>query len=359
MSKRLFNFNAGPSTLPLKVLKEVKKNVVEYGKKGLSILEMSHRSDAFEAIVNDAKQSVKSLMKVPDNYEILFLQGGASMQFCMVPYNLLKDGETVDFVNTGSWTNKAIKEAKKFGNVNIAASSEDKGFSYIPEVTASQFSDNAEYVHITSNNTIAGTQWADFPETPSPLVADMSSDIMSRNVDVSKFGIIFAGAQKNIGPAGVTLVIIRKDLIGNCPESVPTMLNYETHAKKNSMFNTPPCFPIYVVQLVLKNLLKLGGIDKMEEINNEKAGLIYDAIDAGDYYTGKSERNSRSKMNVTFRLPSEELEAKFIAEGLEKGLHGLKGHRSVGGVRASIYNAMPLEGVEKLVGFMGDFKKNN
>jgi len=336
MGERLFNFNAGPSTLPVPVLKEAQKNLVEYADEGMSILEMSHRSKAFDAIIKDTEKRVRTVMNVPDNYHILFLQGGASLQFCMVP----------------------ITEAKKLGQVNVAASSDDKNFTYIPKDI--KFNPDSAYIHITSNETIGGIQWATFPETPSPLVVDMSSDIMSRKVDVSKFGIIYAGAQKNLGPAGVTLVIIRKDLVGLCGEKVPTMLNYKTHAEKESLFNTPPCFAIYVVQLVLKEIERLGGLGEVEKTNDKKAGLIYKAIDESpDFYKGTAEKDSRSKMNLTFRLPSEDLEKKFIEEGLKKKLHGLKGHRSVGGIRASIYNAMPVEGVEKLVEFMSEFKKNN
>lgn len=360
MSVRLFNFNPGPSTLPLEVLEDAEKNIVEYAGEGMSILEMSHRAKSFDAIMKDTEARVRSLMNVPENYDVLFLQGGASLQFCMVPYNLLKDGKSADYVNTGAWSKKAIVEAKKIGNVNVAASSEDKNFSYIPRDI--QFNENAAYVHITSNNTIFGTQWQEFPliSSQSPLVIDMSSDIMSRKIDVSKFGVIYAGAQKNIGPAGVTLVIIRKDLIGNCPDSVPTMLNYKTHSDKESLFNTPPCFAIYIVQLVLKHIEKNGGIDKVEEVNNKKASLLYEVISKyGDFYKGTAEKGSRSTMNVTFRLPSEELEKKFVEDGLKRDLHGLKGHRSAGGIRASIYNAMPLEGIERLVDFMKEFKESN
>ncbi|MFH1957224.1 MAG: 3-phosphoserine/phosphohydroxythreonine transaminase [bacterium] len=358
MGERLFNFNAGPSTLPVPVLEEAQKNLVEYEAEGMSILEMSHRSKPFDAIMKDTEKRVRSVMNVPDNYHVLFLQGGASLQFCMVPFNLLLNGKTADYVNTGVWSKKAIAEAKKLGQVNVAAGSDDKNFSYIPKDI--KFSGGAAYAHITSNNTIFGTQWAAFPATASPLVADMSSDIMSRKIDVSKFGIIYAGAQKNLGPAGVTLVIIRKDLVGLCDEKVPTMLNYKTHADKGSLFNTPPCFAIYVVQLVLKEIERLGGLGEVEKINAKKAALIYKAIDESpDFYKGTAEKDSRSKMNLTFRLPSEDLEKKFIAEGLKKKLHGLKGHRDVGGIRASVYNAMPLEGAEKLVEFMSEFKKNN
>lgn len=358
MGERLFNFNAGPSTLPFPVLEEAQKNLIEYKAEGMSILEMSHRSKSFDAIIKDTEKRVRNVMNIPDNYHILFLQGGASLQFCMVPFNLFLNGKPADYVNTGVWSKKAITEAKKLGQVNVAADSADKNFSYIPKDI--NFSEVSAYVHITSNNTIFGTQWAAFPETTSPLVADMSSDIMSKKVDVSKFGIIYAGAQKNLGPAGVTLVIIRNDLIGLCDEKVPTMLNYKTHAEKGSLFNTPPCFAIYVVQLVLKEIERIGGLDEVEKINDKKAALIYRAIDEPpDFYKGTAEKDSRSKMNLTFRLPSEDLEKKFITEGLKKKLHGIKGHRSVGGIRASIYNAMPMEGVEKLVEFMSEFKKNN
>ncbi len=368
MAERVFNFNPGPSTLPLEVLEEAQKNLVEYGDEGMSILEMSHRSAAFDSIINDCENRIRKIMNIDDNYDVLFLQGGASLQFAMLPYNLLLEGKTADYVNTGSWSKKAIKEAKKLGNVNVVASSEDKNFTYIPkdinftENTAgsghSAGSRYSAYVHITSNNTIAGTQWQTFPDIDTPLVSDMSSDIMSKKIDVSKFGIIYAGIQKNLGPAGATLVIIRKDLIGICNEEVPSMLNYKTHSEKHSLFNTPPCFPIYIMQLVLKYIEKIGGLSEVEKINSKKAELIYNAIDASEgFFLGAAEKESRSKMNITFRLPTEELEKKFINEATAIKLHGLKGHRNVGGIRASCYNAMHMEGVEKLVDFMTEFRK--
>lgn len=358
---RKFNFNPGPATLPLEVLEETKENIVDYSNIGMSILEISHRSPEFKKIINDARGLLKELMDISEEYEVLFLQGGASLQFAMVPINLLKAGEYADYINTGFWSTKAIKEAKLIGNVNIAASTEDDNFTRIPKAEEIKLSKEASYVHMTSNNTIFGTQWSSFPETGGiPLVADMSSDILSRKVDVSKFGIIYAGAQKNLGPAGVTVVIIRKDLAERCSETVPSMLKYSAHIKEESLYNTPCVFAIYVVKLVLEWIKRNGGIEKMEEINKRKAELIYKTIDNSQgFYKGTTERESRSLMNVTFRLKDESLEKIFIKEAASIGLHGLDGHRSVGGMRASIYNAFTMEGVEALVRFMEKFVQNN
>lgn len=351
------NFYAGPAILPQEVLEKAKAELTSLNGIGLSVMEISHRSKDFDAIITSAEENFKKLLNIPDNYHVLFLQGGASQQFGMIPMNLLKGG-TADYVNTGAWAKKAIKEAKLFGNVNVVASSEDKDFSYIPKEF--NFTDGCEYVHITSNETIGGIQFNDFPDTGDiPLIADMSSDIMSKKLDISKFGLIYAGAQKNIGPSGVTLVIIRDDLVENSADGITTMLSYKTHADKKSLYNTPPSFGIYIIKLVTDWLIELGGLDEIEKINAEKAGLLYDKFDSGDFYNGTANKEDRSKMNVTFRLQSEELEKKFIEEATAAGFVGLKGHRSVGGCRASIYNALPLESVQELVKFMDEFEKNN
>ena len=351
------NFYAGPAILPAAVLEKAKAELTDLNGIGLSVMEISHRSKDFDAIITSAEDNFKKLLNIPDNYHILFLQGGASQQFGVIPMNLLQGG-TADYINTGAWAKKAIKEGKLFGNVNIAASSEDKDFSYIPKEF--NFAADSKYVHLTSNETIGGVQFNSFPDTGNvPLIADMSSDIMSRKLDMSKFGLIYAGAQKNIGPSGVTLVIIRDDLVQNSADGLTTMLSYKTHAEKKSLYNTPPSFGIYLIKLVTDWLIDLGGIDAIEKINEKKAGLIYGKIDSGDFYNGTANIEDRSKMNVTFRLKSEDLEKKFIAEATAAGLIGLKGHRSVGGCRASIYNALPLESVQALVKFMDEFEKNN
>ncbi len=360
MNERLFNFNAGPAALPLAVLEEIQSQMVNFRGSGMSILEVSHRSRWFEDVLDDAIARVGRLLKLDDRFEVLFLQGGASMQFAMVPMNLAPDGRPVDYVDTGTWSTKAIKEARILKkDVRVIASSEDREFTYIPRQIP--VTGGASYVHITSNNTIRGTQWKSFPETGGvPLVSDMSSDIFSRVFDPAPFGLIYAGAQKNAGPAGVTLVVVRKDMLHRVPADLPTMLKYTTFAEKKSMFNTPPCFAIYVLQLVAKWLEEtVGGIEAMEAVNKRKASLLYDYMDSEDFYRPTAEPESRSFMNVTFRLPSPELEQKLIAEALAANLGGLKGHRSVGGCRASIYNAVPMEAVEALVGFMKDFARKN
>jgi phosphoserine aminotransferase len=357
---RIHNFNAGPAALPLPVLEAIQESFLNFAGSGMSITEISHRSKWFEAVINDAVARVKRILKLDSRHHVLFVQGGASLQFCMLPMNLLKAGDTADYVNTGTWSTKAIKEATLQGkSINVAASSEDRNFSYIPREIA--FNADAVYVHITSNNTIKGTQWAQFPSTGGvPIAADMSSDIFSRPLEMDKFGLIYAGAQKNIGPAGVCLVIIRDDLLARTPVDIPTMLRYSTYAEKNSMYNTPPCFAIYTVQLVLKWLEEtIGGLDKMAELNRKKAGLLYDCMDASGFYRGTAEKASRSLMNVTFRLPSEDLEKDFVAEAAQNGMGGLKGHRSVGGCRASIYNPTPLTAVEALVDFMKTFERRH
>ncbi len=358
MSKRICNFNAGPAALPLSVLEEIQTEFLNFKGSGMSIAEVSHRSKWFDDVIEDAIARIKRLLGLDDRFYVLFLQGGASMQFCMIPMNLLPEGRSADYVNTGTWSAKAIKEAKIQGKlVNVVASSEDKNFSYIPKDIS--FSQDAAYIHITSNNTIKGTQWMSFPQTGKvPLISDMSSDIMSRIFDPSSFGLIYAGAQKNLGPAGATLVIIRKDMLERVPEDVPTMLKFTTFAEKNSMFNTPPCFAIYTIGLVLKWLEEtIGGLEKMEALNREKADLLYETIDKVDFYSGTAEKDSRSVMNVTFRLPNEHLEKEFVQQALQNGMEGLKGHRSVGGCRASIYNSTPIEAVKALVDFMKDFAK--
>ncbi len=355
---RIYNFNAGPAALPLEVLQEIKESFLNFSGSGMSITEISHRSKWFDEVINDAISRTKRLLKLSDEHHVLFIQGGASMQFCMIPLNLLGEGDTADYVNTGTWSTKAIKEAEILGkNISVVASSEDKNFSYIPKDIP--FNKNAAYAHITSNNTIKGTQWASFPDTGGvPLIADMSSDIMCKPFAVGKFGLIYAGAQKNIGPAGVCMVIIREDMLERVPDTLPSMLKYTTYASKNSMYNTPPCFAIYVLQLVMKWLEEdIGGLENMEAINRKKAQLLYDTIDAGDFYAGTAAPDSRSMMNVTFRLPDEALESQFVAAALESGFGGLKGHRSVGGCRASIYNATPLAAVEALTEFMKTFEK--
>ncbi|MFO8049123.1 MAG: 3-phosphoserine/phosphohydroxythreonine transaminase [Desulfosudaceae bacterium] len=360
MSKRIYNFNPGPAALPLPVLEEVQQSFLDFKGTGMSITEVSHRSPAFDEVINDAITRTKRLLGLGDKYEVLFVQGGASLQFAMIPMNFLTNGRSADYVNTGTWSSKAIKEAEILRKpYRVPASSEDKNFSYIPQNI--NFDDKATYVHLTSNNTIKGTQWAAFPDTSGvPLVCDMSSDIMCRPLDIDRFGLIYAGAQKNIGPAGVCMVIIRKDMLDLVDDDLPTMLKYTTYAEKNSLYNTPPSFTIYTIQLVLQWLEEtIGGLAAMEEINIKKASLLYDLMDAGNFYAATAEPGSRSLMNVTFRLPSEELEKKFIEEAASQDLGGLKGHRSVGGCRASIYNAVPVKAVEVLVDFMKDFENKH
>jgi phosphoserine aminotransferase len=357
-ANRIYNFNPGPAALPLPVLEEIQESFLNYGGSGMSVIEISHRSREFDDIINDAVARTRRLLKLDDDWQVLFIQGGASTQFCMIPMNLLGDGDTADYVDTGTWSTKAIKEARILNKViRVPASSEDRNYCYIPR--AVEFNHEAVYTHITSNNTIKGTQWAEFPDTGGvPLVADMSSDIMSRPMDMDKFGLVYAGAQKNIGPAGVCLVIIRKDMLDRVPDHIPAMLKYTTFAAKNSLYNTPPSFAIYTVQLVLKWIEEtIGGLEKMDVVNRRKAALLYDFFDGSDFYRGTADADSRSVMNVTFRLPDENLEAMFVKQALESGLGGLKGHRSVGGCRASIYNPTPIEAVEALVDFMKTFEK--
>ncbi|TYQ16545.1 UNVERIFIED_CONTAM: phosphoserine aminotransferase [Acetivibrio alkalicellulosi] len=353
---RIYNFSAGPSMLPEKVLRKAASEMLDYNGSGMSVMEMSHRSKVYESIVDNTENLLRKLMNIPENYTVLFLQGGASQQFAMIPINLMSKNKKADFINTGSWSKKAISEAKLVGDVNIIASSEDKNFSYIPQDYS--ISPDADYVHITSNNTIEGTRYVNFPNTGDiPLVADMSSNILSEEIDVSKFGLIYAGAQKNLGPAGVTIVIVRNDLIGNHRESAPIFFRYSIHAKDKSLYNTPASYSIYMVGLVLEWLDELGGVKAIENINNEKASLLYDFIDNSKMFTSPVDKKYRSLMNVPFVAPTDELNAKFIVEAQKEGLSTLKGHRSVGGMRASIYNAMPVDGVKKLVDFMNNFEK--
>lgn len=323
-------------------------------------MELSHRSALFKEIITGAEELLRELMAIPDDYQVLFLQGGASQQFAMVPMNLLTKSGKADYVITGSWSKKAIKEAKKFGDIRTIASSEQDNFTYIPEVDSSMIDPEADYVHITTNNTIEGTAFRNIPDTGNvPLVADMSSNILSEEIDVSKFGLIYAGAQKNIGPAGLTVVIMREDLIGRAADTTPTMLNYQTHSESGSLYNTPPTYGVYMAKLVFEWLKELGGLKEMGTINKEKANLLYEFITASSLYQSPVEKTSRSLMNIPFVTGSSELDAAFVNEAKEAGLETLKGHRSVGGMRASIYNAMPLEGVQKLIAFMKDFEKNN
>jgi phosphoserine aminotransferase len=360
MGKRIFNFNPGPAALPLPVLEQVKEEFLDYKGTGMSIIEISHRSKQFEECLNQAVERAKRLLKIDDDFHVVFIQGGATLQFCMVPMNLATQGKPVDYLNTGTWSTNAIKEAKLLGkDVRVIASSEDKNFSYIPK--GFQVDKNAAYLHFTSNNTIKGTQWAQFPEAGDvPLVSDMSSDFLSRPFDVKPFGLIYAGAQKNIGPSGTAMVIIRKDMLERVSPDLPTMLRYTTFTSNNSLYNTPACFVIYVVSMVLKWLEEsIGGLGNMERINKEKGKMLYDFVDQSGFYRGTAAKDSRSLMNVTFRLPSEELDNKFVSEASKAGLGGLKGHRSVGGCRASLYNAVGIDHVKALLEFMSDFQKTN
>jgi len=356
MTKRVFNFNPGPAALPLVVLEQVKMEMLDFDGTGMSVLEVSHRSKNFETVINSAVQRVRRLLGLDDGFQVLFLQGGASLQFSMVPMNLALEGKPVDYVNTGTWATRAIKEARILGKeVRVVATSEDKEFTYIPEKVP--LNPDAAYLHITSNNTIRGTQWKSFPEPGAvALISDMSSDIFSRRFDPRPFGLIYAGAQKNLGPAGVTLVIVRQDMLERVPKELPTMLKYTTYAENKSLYNTPSCFSIYVCELVLKWIEEtVGGLDSMEQVNGDKARILYDFIDSQDFYRGTARPDSRSLMNVTFLLPDAELEKEFLAGAAKAGLAGLKGHRSVGGLRASIYNAVTLEAVKTLVDYMKHF----
>jgi phosphoserine aminotransferase len=360
MSERIFNFSAGPAVLPLPVLEKAQAELVSLPGVGMSVMEISHRSKTFDEIHGRAEKGIRELMSVPDNYHVLFLQGGASLQFSMIPMNLLPKGGSADYILTGSWGKKAIKEAKREGAVNLAATTADGGFTRVPAQDELNLGPNAAYVHFTSNETIEGVEFKSEPEVGDvPLVCDSSSDILSRPIATEKYGLIYAGAQKNIGPSGVTLVIIRDDLLQRIPDGMHTMLDYRTHVENNSLYNTPNTFGIYIIALVCDLLREKGGLEAMQRENEAKAGLLYDAIDATEFYRGHADQDSRSQMNVTFRLPSEELEKKFANEATAAGLDGLKGHRSVGGIRASIYNAFPKEGVAALVEFMKEFESKN
>lgn len=357
---RVYNFSAGPSMLPEAALRKAAEQMLDYEGSGQSVMEMSHRSAEYKAIIENTEALLRELMHIPDNYTVLFLQGGASSQFAMVPLNLMTKSKKMDTVITGQWAKKAASEAKKFGEVNIIASSADKTFSYIPKVDKSMFSADADYVHITMNNTIYGTKYHTIPDTGDvPLVADMSSCILSEDFDVTKFGLIYAGAQKNMAPAGLTVVIIRNDLIGHAPESCPTMFDYKIHADNGSMYNTPPTYTIYMCMLVLEWLKSLGGIPEIEKINRKKAKLFYDYLDNSAMFKGTVVPEDRSLMNIPFITGNEELDAKFVKESKAAGFVNLKGHRTVGGMRASIYNAMPIEGVKSLIEFMKKFELEN
>ena len=358
--QRVFNFSAGPAVLPLPVLDEAQRDLVALPGVGMSVLEISHRSTAFEGILARAEADVRALGGVPANYKVLFLQGGASLQFSMVPLNLMTDGRPADYIVTGGWAQKAVKEAKRVGTVNIAGTTEAENFSRIPRQDELTLDPNAAYVHITSNNTLFGTQWKAEPAVGDvPLVADTSSDMFSRPLDIAKYGLIYAGAQKNLGPSGVTLVIVREDLLARSSKSLHTMLSYAVHAENQSLYNTPPVFGIYTMRLVMAWLVAQGGLAAIEKLNRRKADKLYAEIDRSGFYRGHAKPDSRSRMNVTFRLPSEELEKKFAKEATAAGMDGLKGHRSVGGLRASIYNAFPEAGVDALVQFMQEFERTN
>lgn len=354
--KRVYNFSAGPSTLPESVLLKAQKDMMNYNNSGMSVMEMSHRSAQYKEIIDKAEQSLRDIMNIPNNYKVLFLQGGASTQFAMIPMNLMKKG-AIDIIHTGEWTKRAIHEAKKFGKVNVVASSEDEGFIYIPETQSKQYSDDVDYFYITTNNTIHGTRFIKLPETGDiPLVADMSSNILSQTYDVSRFGLIFAGAQKNMGPAGVTIVIIREDLITETGPQVPTMLSYKAHADKGSMLNTPPTFAIYVCGMVFEWVKSMGGVSGIEKINKEKAKILYDFLDQSEMFRGTVKKKDRSIMNIPFVTGNQSLDEEFIQTAKQKGIMNIKGHRSVGGMRASMYNAMPIEGAKALVQHMKEFE---
>ena len=357
---RIHNFSAGPAVLPLPVLEQAQRDLISLPGVGMSVMEISHRSKTFEDLLNTAIADIRALANVPDNYKILMLQGGATLQFSMVPMNLLTGGGSADYIDTGSWADKAIKEAKKVGSVNIVASTKADGYTRIPRQDEIKLTRGAAYVHMTSNNTIEGTEWKAPPDVgEAPLVTDASSDILSGPIDVSRFGLIYAGAQKNLGPSGVTLVIIREDLLARSTDAVPIMLNYKVHADNNSLYNTPNTFGIYILGLTMKWLRSIGGLEGIARVNQRKAGRLYAEIDRTGFYRGTAQRESRSLMNITFRLPDEQLEKTFEKEATAAGLDGLKGHRSVGGMRASIYNAFPEEGIDALVAFMREFERKH
>ncbi len=357
---RILNFSAGPAVLPPEVLEEAQQNLLSLPGVGMSILEISHRSKPFEAILAGAEADLRTLGGITDDYKVLFLQGGASLQFSMVPMNILPQGGSADYIVTGAWSQKAVKEARRVGTVKIAASTEAENFARVPKQSELTLDPGAAYLHYTTNNTIFGTEFHEIPQAGAvPLVADTSSDMFSRPIDVSKFALIYAGAQKNLAPAGATLVIVRKDMLARTPSTLPTMLQYPVHVENGSMYNTPPVFTIYVMRLVLAWLLKQGGLAAIEQKNARKSDKVYAEIDRTGFYKGHAQKDSRSRMNITFRLPSEDLEKQFAKEATAAGLDGLKGHRSVGGLRASMYNAFPEEGADALVQFMREFEKKN
>ena len=355
---RVHNFSAGPAVLPIEVLEEAQRDLVSLPGVGMSVLEISHRSKAFDEIIQGCEADLRTLAGIPDHYHVLFLQGGASLQFSMVPMNLLPPGGSADYIVTGSWSQKAVKEAKRVGTVKIAGSTESENFTRVPAQSELTLDPAAAYVHFTTNNTIFGTEWHDVPDVGRvPLVADTSSDMFSRPIDVAKYGLIYAGAQKNLAPAGLTLVIVRDDLVKRTPSTLPTMLQYGVHVENKSLYNTPPVFAIYIMRLVMKWLIRQGGLAAIERQNARKADKLYAEIDRTGFYRGHARPDSRSRMNVTFRLPSEELDKAFVKEATAAGLDGLKGHRSVGGLRASIYNAFPEAGIDALVSFMQEFER--
>jgi phosphoserine aminotransferase len=357
---RIHNFAAGPAVLPLPVLEQIQRDLIALPGIGMSILEISHRSKPFEAIIGQAEADIRTLASIPANYRVLFLQGGASTQFSMVPMNLLTAGATADYIDSGSWAEKAVKEAKKVGSVNVAASTKADNYSRVPSQSELKLTRDAAYVHMTSNNTIEGTEFKQLPDVgDAPLVNDTSSDMFSRPIDVSRHGLIYAGAQKNMGPAGVTVVIIREDLLTRSQKTLPTMLNYAVHAENRSLYNTPPAFAVYALGLVMRWLIDQGGLPAIAAVNERKAKKLYAEIDRTGFYRGTAQKESRSLMNVTFRLATEDLEARFVKESAAAGLDGLKGHRAVGGMRASIYNAFPEAGVDALVSFMQEFERKN
>ena len=355
---RVHNFSSGPAVLPLPVLEEAQRDLISLPGVGMSVMEISHRSKTFEDILGRAIEDIRTLANVPANYRILMLQGGASLQFSMVPLNLLGAGATADYIDTGSWADKGIKEAKKVGKVNVAATTKGDGYNRIPAQSELALTPGAAYVHMTSNNTIEGTQWKALPDVGgAPLVSDSSSDIFHGPIDVGRFGLIYAGAQKNLGPSGVTVVIVRDDLLVRSADSLPTMMNYKVHSENNSLYNTPNTFGIYILGLTVKWLRSIGGLPAVARVNQRKAAKVYAEIDRTGFYRGTAQKDSRSIMNLTFRLATEDLEKQFVKESTAAGLDGLKGHRSVGGMRASIYNAFPEEGVDALVDFMREFER--
>ena len=355
---RIFNFNAGPAVLPLEVLEEARGQFIDYQNSGMSLMESSHRGKEYDAVHAEAIANYKKLFNCSDDYAVCFIAGGASLQFAMVPLNLLTDGQTADYINSGAWASKAVKEAQLIGKVNIAANTAKDIPTKVPAIGDLKLTKGSAYVHITSNETISGAQWKSFPQTESPLVADMSSDILSRPFDINRFGLVYAGAQKNLGPSGLALMIIRKDIAERAPEKLSTMLKYKTYIAENSLYNTPPCFSIYIMMLVSRWILKTGP-ENLYRRNREKAAKIYGVIDKSGFYKGTAVPECRSDMNITFRLPSEALEEQFVKESSKQGMKGLKGHRSVGGIRASIYNAFPPEGIDALTAFMNEFERKN